>query len=298
MLTRYTGGVPLKTEKKRIIVVSTIVLVAVIAAAIFIPYFRNKSVSGCMKEDLKNVDNVSLIAHCAEIDGKKDSVAGVKESVRLGANAVIVDLCFRKDGTPVMTDDYSSADSAETVEQLFKAMNDDKYNKTVIYLNIVQLGEMTELNTLAVEYGMLDRLFLTGIDSDRYDLIKSDDTIVPFLLDYTFNSDELSSMNDGSFKKPDILEEKGATGFVINASQISPELVEVLHDYGIYFMADGIDGISEMCEILLDGTENVTVSDIAKAKETLDKWTEKMQERYKASVEKSIKELSNKAEEN
>lgn len=298
MLTRYTGGVPLKTEKKRIVVVSTIVLVAVIAATIFIPYFRNKSVSGCMKEDLKNVDNVSLIAHCAEIDGKKDSVAGVKESVRLGANAVIVDLCFRKDGTPVMTDDYSSADSAETVEQLFKAMNDDKYNKTVIYLNIVQLGEMTELNTLAVEYGMLDRLFLTGIDSDRYDLIKSDDTIVPFLLDYTFNSDELSSMNDGSFKKPDILEEKGATGFVINASQISPELVEVLHDYGIYFMADGIDGISEMCEILLDGTENVTVSDIAKAKETLDKWTEKMQERYKASVEKSIKELSNKAEEN
>lgn len=298
MLTRYTGGVPLKTEKKRIVVVSTIVLVAVIAAAIFIPYFRNKSVSGCMKEDLKNVDNVSLIAHCAEIDGKKDSVAGVKESVRLGANAVIVDLCFRKDGTPVMTDDYSSADSAETVEQLFKAMNDDKYNKTIIYLNIVQLGEMTELNTLAVEYGMLDRLFLTGIDSDRYDLIKSDDTIVPLLLDYTFNSDELSSMNDGSFKKPDILEEKGATGFVINASQISPELVEVLHDYGIYFMADGIDGVSEMCEILLDGTENVTVSDIAKAKETLDKWTEKMQERYKASVEKSIKELSNKAEEN
>lgn len=289
---------PLKTEKKRIIVVSTIVLVAVIAAAIFIPYFRNKSVSGYMKEDLKNVDNVSLIAHCAEIDGKKDSVAGVKESVRLGANAVIVDLCFRKDGTPVMTDDYSSADSAETVEQLFKAMNDDKYNKTVIYLNIVQLGEMTGLNTLAVEYGMLDRLFLTGIDSDRYDLIKSDDTIVPFLLDYTFNSDELSSMNDGSFKKPDILEKKGAAGFVIDASQISPELVEVLHDYGIYFMADGIDGVSEMCEILLDGTENVTVSDIAKAKETLDKWTEKMQERYKASVEKSIKELSNKAEEN
>ncbi len=286
----------MKAEKKGLIIASAVIAIAVVAAIILIPLLRRSSVSGYMKEDIKNVDNISLISRCSEIGGRKNSVAGVKESIRLGANAVIVDLCFRKDGTPVITEDYSKADSAETVEELFKAMSDDKFKKIGIYLNIVQLSDISKLNTLAVSYNMLDRLFLIGIDSDRYDLISSDDTIIPLLLDYTFGSDELSAAKDGKFKKPEILEEKGAVGVVLDNSQITPELVEVLNDYGIIFLADEVDGTAEMCKAILNGTENIIVTDIKEARETLDKWTEKIQERYKASVDKSIKELSKEAE--
>lgn len=286
----------MKVEKKGIIVTSAVLIIAVVATIILIPLLKHNSASGYMKDDLKNVDNISLISHCTEIDGKKNSVAGVKESVRLGANAVIVDLCFRKDGTPVLTENYSNADSAETVDRLFQAMNDEKFKKTVIYLNIVQLSDISKLNTLAVDYNMLDRLFLTGIDSDRYDLIDSDDTIIPLLLDYRFSAQELSSIGNGSFKKPTILEEKGAVGIVADKSQISADLVEVLNDYGIIFVADGIENPAEMCETLINGTDNVIVPNIEKAKDVLNKWTEKMQERYQASVDKSIKELSKKAD--
>lgn len=286
----------MKAEKKGIVIASAVIAIAVVAAIILIPLLRHNSVSGYMKEDIKNVDNISLISRCSEISGRKNSVAGVKESVRLGANAVIVDLCFRKDGTPVITENYSNADSAETVEALFKAMNEDKFKKIRIYLNIVQLSDISRLNTLAVNYNMLDRLFLIGIDSDRYDLISSDDTIIPLLLDYTFGSDELSAAKNGNFKKPDILEKKGAAGLVLSNSQITPELVEVLNDYGIIFLADEVDGTAEMCKTILNGTENIIVTDIKEARETLDKWTEKIQERYKASVDKSIKELSKEAE--
>lgn len=286
----------MKVEKKGILVTSAVLIIAVVATIILIPLLKHNSASGYMKDDLKNVDNISLISHCTEIDGKKNSVAGVKESVRLGANAVIVDLCFRKDGTPVLTENYSNADSAETVDRLFQAMNDEKFKKTVIYLNIVQLSDISKLNTLAVDYNMLDRLFLTGIDSDRYDLIDSDDTIIPLLLDYRFSAQELSSIGDGSFKKPTILEEKGAVGIVADKSQISADLVEVLNDYGIIFVADGIENTAEMCEALINGTDNVIVPNIEKAKDVLNKWTEKMQERYQASVDKSIKELSKKAD--
>lgn len=286
----------MKAEKKGVIAVSIIIIIVVAAALILIPLLSNNSVSGYMKEDIKNVDNVSLISRCSEIDGKKASVAGVKESVRLGANAVIADLCFRSDGTPVISETYAGADSAETVEEFFKAMNEDKFSKITIYLNIVQLSDISKLNTLAVDYNMLDRLFLIGIDSDRYELISSDDTIIPFLLDYTFSSQELSSIKDGSFKKPDILEEKGAVGLVLDASQISPELVEVLNDYGIIFVVENIESNAEMCQTILDGANNIIVNDIEKSKEILDKWIEQMQERFKASVDKSIKELSEKAD--
>ncbi len=286
----------MKAEKKGVIAVSIIIIIVVAAALILIPLLNSNSVSGYMKEDIKNVDNVSLISRCSEIDGKKSTIAGVKESVRLGADAVTVDLCFRSDGTPVISESYSDADGAETVEDLFKAMNEDKFSKTVIYLNIVQLSDISKLNTLAVDYNMLDRLFLIGIDSDRYELISSDDTIIPFLLDYSFSSRELSSIKDGSFKKPDILEEKGAVGLVLDASQISPELAEVLKDYGIIFVVKNIENNAEMCQTILDGANNIIVNDIKKSKEILDKWTEQMQERFKASVDKSIKELSEKAD--
>lgn len=286
----------MKAEKKGIVIISAVIAIAVVTTIILIPLLRHNSVSGYMKEDIKNVDNISLISRCSEIGGKKNSVAGVKESVRLGANAVIVDLCFRKDGTPVITDNYSNADSAETVEELFKAMSEDKFRKIGIYLNLVQLSDISKLNTLAVSYNMLDRLFLIGIDSDRYDLISSDDTIIPILLDYTFGSDELASVKSGKFKRPDILEEKGASGLVLDNSQITPELVETLNDYGIIFLVDGVDGTAEMCKTILNGTGNIIVTDIKEARETLDKWTEKIQERYKKSVDKSIKELSKEAE--
>lgn len=286
----------MKAEKKGIVIISAVIAIAVVTTIILIPLLRHNSESGYMKEDIKNVDNISLISRCSEIGGKKNSVAGVKESVRLGANAVIVDLCFRKDGTPVITDNYSNADSAETVEELFKAMSEDKFRKIGIYLNIVQLSDISKLNTLAVSYNMLDRLFLIGIDSDRYDLISSDDTIIPILLDYTFGSDELASVKSGKFKRPDILEEKGASGLVLDNSQITPELVETLNDYGIIFLVDGVDGTAEMCKTILNGTGNIIVTDIKEARETLDKWTEKIQERYKKSVDKSIKELSKEAE--
>ena len=277
---RYTGGVCLKPEKKGLIAISAVLIAVIVAAVIIIPTVRRNSVSSYMREDLSNVDNISLISHCSEVDGTANSVAGFKESVRLGANAVIVDLCFKKDGTPVMTDSYSEIDSAEKVEALFAAMNEEKFNSACVYLNIVQLSDIAKLNSLAVEYNVVNRVFLTGIDADRYELIGTDDTILPFLIDYTFTSEELDSVKNGSFSKPEALEKTGASGLVTDYSQLCDELVETLNDYGILFAVDGIEDTPDMCKALLCGAINVFVKDIKKSRETVDEWTLEMQERY------------------
>lgn len=286
----------MKPEKKGLIAISAVLIAVIAAALIIIPTVRRNYVSSYIREDLSNVDNISLISHCSEVDGAKNSVAGFKESVRLGANAVIVDLCFKKDGTPVMTDSYSEIDSAEKVEALFSAMNEEKFNSACVYLNIVQLSDIAKLNSLAVEYNVVDRVFLTGIDADRYELIGTDDTILPFLIDYTFTAEELDSVKNGSFSKPEALEKTGASGLVTDYSQLSDELVETLNDYGILFAVDGIEDTPDMCKALLCGADNVIVKDIKKSRETVDEWTLEMQNRYKESVDKSIKALSKKTE--
>ncbi len=209
----------MKAEKKSVVIISAILVIAVTATLVLIPLIRRNSGSRYMREDLRNVDNVTLISHCIEINGVKNSVAGFKECVRLGAKAVIVDLCFKKDGTPVISDSYSTADSAETVENLFKTMSDVRYKEIGVYLNIIQLSDLSRLNSLAVVYNILDRVFLIGIDSEHYDLINTDDTIIPFLLDYNFRDSELNALKKGSFTRPDILEKYGATGLVLPSSQ-------------------------------------------------------------------------------
>ena len=288
----------MKPEKKSVVIISAILVIAVTATLVLIPLIRRNSGNRYMREDLRNVDNVTLISHCIEINGVKNSVAGFKECVRLGANAVIVDLCFKKDGTPVISDRYSTADSAETVEDLFKAMSDGKYKEISVYFNIIQLSDLSRLNSLAVSYNILDRVFLIGIDSEHYDLINTDDTIIPFLLDYNFRDSDLDALKKGSFTRPDILDKYGATGLVLPSSQISEELVEALNDYGILYIVNVADETSDMCQTLLKGANNVIVPDSEKASKTMNEWTLEMQKRYKKSVDKSIKALSEKEKDN
>ncbi|HCT16264.1 MAG TPA: hypothetical protein DIW36_02475 [Ruminococcaceae bacterium] len=284
----------MKPEKKSVVIISAILVIAVTATLVLIPLIRRNSGNRYMREDLRNVDNVTLISHCIEYNGVKNSVAGFKECVRLGAKGVIVDLCFKKDGTPVISDSYSTADSAETVEDLFKAMSDGKYKEISVYFNIIQLSDLSRLNSLAVSYNILDRVFLIGIDSEHYDLINTDDTIIPFLLDYNFRDSDLDALKKGSFTRPDILDKYGATGLVLPSSQISEELVEALNDYGILYIVNVADETSDMCQTLLKGANNVIVPDIEKASKTMNEWTLEMQKRYKKSVDKSIKALSEK----
>ncbi|HAS37065.1 MAG TPA: hypothetical protein DCS04_00315 [Ruminococcaceae bacterium] len=284
----------MKPEKKSVVIISAILVIAVTATLVLIPLISRNSGNRYMREDLRNVDNVTLISHCIEINGVKNSVAGFKECVRLGAKGVIVDLCFKKDGTPVISDSYSTADSAETVEDLFKAMSDGKYKEISVYFNIIQLSDLSRLNSLAVSYNILDRVFLIGIDSEHYDLINTDDTIIPFLLDYNFKDSDLDALKKGSFTRPDILDKYGATGLVLPSSQISEELVEALNDYGILYIVNVADESSDMCQTLLKGADNVIVPDIEKASRTMNEWTLEMQKRYKESVDKSIKALSEK----
>ena len=157
----------MKNKKRSITVITVVAVVIAIVLAVLSPFisdgFDRLAARRYIGQDIKNVDNIVLIGECPEVDGKAQSVAGVKEAVRLGADAVKVDLCFRSDGTPVITDRYENNAEADTVEELFNEMNGDKYKDVTVYLNIIQLSSLTELNRLAVKYDMVGRAYLIGI---------------------------------------------------------------------------------------------------------------------------------------
>lgn len=286
----------MKTKKKGIAVLSVIIVIAAVLLTVFsqriINGIEDAKASEYTESDLKNVDNIVLLSHCAEVDGKTNSVAGVKEAVRLGAGAVVVDMCFKENGTPVMSDDYGNVDSAPPLEDLFKALKTEKYLGVKIYLNIVQLSDMTKLNKLAVDYDLLSRLTLIGIDADHYGLITKDDTIIPFYLEKDFSSEEHSEMRKGTFSVPEELDEYGASGLVVKASEADETVIEALDDYGIPFIVTSVNNNRKLSEVLLANAQTVWVNDIEKSEKFLSEWIKEMQIRYENSVASSLKALS------
>lgn len=275
----------MKNKKRSITVITVVAVVIAIALAVLSPFISNGfdrlAARRYIGQDIKNVDNIVLIGECPEVDGKAQSVAGVKEAVRLGADAVKVDLCFRSDGTPVITDRYENNAEADTVEELFNEMNGDKYKDVTVYLNIIQLSSLTELNRLAVKYDMVGRAYLIGIDESHYGLVTNDDTIVPFLLKYEFAKDDLQKIKDGKFSAPECIAKYGAGGLEIDLKFATEEIISTLNDFGIPFTVSGIESISDYCRVLLNGTSTVIVEDIESATQVLDSWIEAMQERNK-----------------
>lgn len=283
----------MKIKKRGILAACAVITVLAVALAVFYPFiadaFDTVAVRRYIGQDIKNVDNVVLVARCSAIDGKAQSVAGVKEAVRLGADAVTVDLCFRADDTPVITDRYENNTEADTVEELFAAMNDEKYKDVKLYLNIVQLSSLTELNRITVKYNMVGRVYLTGIDNSHYRLITSDNTIVPFLLEYDFTQDDLQKIADGKFSAPECIAKYGAGGLEIDKRFATPEIVSTLDNFGIPFIVSGIESVDDYCKVLMSGAATVIVSDIEKCSQVLDVWIDAMRERHSSSVEQLVK---------
>lgn len=288
----------MNSKKRSIIIAAAVIVVLAVACAVFSPFIKSGiqrfTANKYTSYDLKNVDNIVLLADCCTVDGKTNSVAGVKEAVRLGADAVLVDLCFRADGTPVITDNYEENETAQTVEELFATLNEDKYKDIKIYLNIVQLSGFTELNRLAVSYNMVGRATLCGIDEAHYGLVTSDDTILPFLLEYEFTSEEKKSIENGEFSAPECLARYGADGIEIDASDVTSEIITNLNDFGIPFIVTGVDNVNTFCQVLVNSASTVLVNDISLCSDILDSWTLAMQERHSSSVEQSLEDIMNK----
>ena len=288
----------MNSKKSGIIIASAAIVVLAVVAVIVSPFIKGTAEHLAARkyysQNLKNVDNIVLLADCCTVDGKSNSVAGVKEAVRLGADAVIVDLCFRSDGTPVITDNYEENQSAQTVEELFAVLNEDKFKDIRLYLNVVQLSGLTELNRLAISYNMIDRTYICGIDEAHYGLITSDDTIIPFLLEHKISKEEKEAIANGTFSVPDCIARYGASGLEIDISAASAEVISALDDFGIPFIVTGTSSVDSFCKVLLNGASTVFTDDIELCSDILENWTLSMQERHSSSVNQSLEDLKNK----
>ncbi len=276
-------------DKKTVIIISVSLVIILLATVFIVKGIKNKKarekVAQYLSENIKVYDELNMISDCPQIDGNKNTVAGIKEAHRLGAQTVTVDMCFNSDDIPVITDDYDSV-SSDTLklEEIFKLMNEEKYNKMRINLRLRQLSSLSEFNRLFTQYNMNGRVLISGIDKNRYGLISGDSTGAYIYFDY---------IPEGNVKKDvktieQMQKEYGIAGVIIDCKNLSEELSDKLSENGIPFIAGNVNEEADMYEVLSYSISNIGTDNPQKLIEVYDKWKQETNSRVNKEINQKL----------
>ena len=118
---------------------------------------------------------------------------------------------------------------------------------------------------------MLDRVFLTGIESFQADDVIENCPDVDFYINYTPSRIKIFS-EDYQNKLIKMLDEKGAVGINCNHRYASLTLSNVLHDNGYKLSVWTVDKRREMKRALVNKPDNITTHNCNELKEVIASW--------------------------
>lgn len=272
-------------NKKGVVVAISVACAVIIALSVCIPVvsnFHNKRlIEQYTQSNLELYAPLNIITDCAEIDGNAHTIAGIKEAARLGADTVTVDLCFRTDGTPVIIADYTDInENTLKAEEIFELMCSENYSKLSINFHLRQLSSLSEFNRLVNEYGIAKRVMISGIDSNRYSLISGTDT--PAKVYFDFNPVGNTDTDIEAIDK--LISDYHLGGVVINAKDISSELIEALSTKGIPYIITDVEKEIEMFLTMSFGAYAIETNSPQLLRQSHDSWKELSISRLDASL--------------
>lgn len=242
---------------------------------------EQKQIDAYLNQKIETYGKINIVSDAALIDGEKNTIAGVKEAFRLGAETITLDLCFNENDVPVICDDYDSIKKDTLkLEEVFKLLKDEKYSDLRINLRLRQLGSLNKFNDLLKKYKMSGRVIISGINKNRYSLISGSSTAAGVFFDYVPSKNRKDALNEIIALK----KEYNIAGVIISCKDITQELVETLNQRGITFIIGKTDTELDMYAVLSSGANNIETSAPEKLKDVYSLW----KERTRDSVNKSV----------
>ncbi len=280
-----------KTKKlgnKKIILPAAAVLAVIVFIIVFFSLKSKKDnaqIDGYLNQKIETYGKINIVSDAVLIDGEKNTIAGIKEAFRLGAETVTLDLCFNEKDVPVICDDYGDI-SKETLrlEKVLKLLNDEKYSDLKLNLRLRQLGSLTKFNSLLKKYKAGGRVIISGINKNKYSLISGDATSAGVFFDYVPKKDRTDSLNEILALK----KEYNIAGVIIDSGDITQELVETLNQRGITFIIGKTDKEIDMYSVLGSGANNIETSSPEKLMEVYSLWMERTRDGEDKSIMNKI----------
>lgn len=242
--------------------VSVIMIVGVADYAVTKSYDERK---------LSFVENFTITAHTGAYDTPMNSLESVKAAIDNNAQIIELDIRQRLDGTVVMSHDLVVTNNdgvpLEDALKLIKDVPDMKIN-----FDIKETKALNKLYELVVEYNLLDRSFLTGIEVINVKAVKASDCAsMDYYLNYKPSKIKIFS-DDYRQKIISLLEETGAVGINCNYKYAGSQLSNLMHKKGYKLSVWTIDKERTAKKMLVIKPDNITTKDPDMIKSVIDNW--------------------------
>lgn len=215
-------------------------------------------------EVLKVSEKFTYTAHTGCMGTKDNSLESIAVGVECGAQIIEFDVQYYN-GVPVLSHDAPKGNEITLKEAFLKIK---EYENLRVNVDIKSVEYLSEVQKIAEETGMLDRIFFTGIFEENVEIVKS---ACP-KIQYYLNVSVLPKRKQTKEYLMTIIEKVkscGAVGINFNKDNATAELVKAFHQNGLLVSIWTVNHKRTILRILSYGPDNITTRRPDKIKEVL-----------------------------
>jgi glycerophosphoryl diester phosphodiesterase len=218
---------------------------------------------------LSFVDDFTITAHTGAYDTADNTLSSLQTAIDNGAKVFEIDVRQRPDGTLVMGHDIIVTNN-DGVE-LSSAFDIVSQTDLTLNLDIKETKVLSSLHDMIVEYGLIDRVLLTGIEVNQVKAVVANCPDVTYYINYTPSRIKIFS-DDYQQKILQMLDETGAVGINCNHAYASRTLSDLLHKNGYKLSVWTVDKKRYMKRALVNKPDNITTHNPDTLQEVIDNW--------------------------
>lgn len=242
-------------SKRNVICMICAAVLLIIITVILLIVHQNKLLNEEFEKQLPNLPNgFTVTAHTGCMNTEENSLESIEVGVINGAEIVEFDLNFNENNEPILSHDASKGNEV-TLEQAFSKVRE--YENLKVNVDLKSCADLEKVKAVAEQYGILDRIFFTGVNDEFLDYVQKADLGIPYYL----------NVNVESKKKHDIeyinalvqkVKDSGAIGINFNKDNASAKLVEAFHEKNLLVSIWTVDKERDMKKILSYSPDNIT----------------------------------------
>lgn len=231
------------------------IAVLIIAAAIFLIVHQSRLSDKEFKKQLSELSaEFTCTAHTGCMDTEENSIEAIEAGIKNGAQIVEFDLNFNQSNEPVLSHD-SPIGGEVTLDEAFKKVSE--YDNIKVNVDLKSCASLDKIKMIAQKYGILDRIFFTGVNDEFLESVQKADLGIPYYLNVNVNS---RKKNNSEYITSLVQKVKnsGAVGINLNKDNVSAMLVETFHDNGLLVSVWTVDKKREMQKVVNYLPDNIT----------------------------------------
>lgn len=215
------------------------------------------------------MEGFTITAHAGAFDTVDNTIESVQAAIDKHVDVIEIDVRQRPDGTVVMGHDIitTNTDGVEISSVLRMVKETD----IQMNLDIKETKALADLHDMLVEYGMMDQVYLTGIEQNQAKVVREKCPDVAFFINYIPSRIKIFS-DDYQQKILKMLEETGGVGINCQHSHASRTLSDTLHKNGYKLSVWTVDNEKDIKRMLMSKPDNITSRQPDTVQSVIDNW--------------------------